>query len=714
MDETYFHLLYVTYILNTCCELWAAVTSHNRSYSQTQPQPHRQQGGMSSSDLSPLLIEHALDLAYNNESLVITGSGGVGKTHLIRRIETMKRDQFRLQHPHENQWKSLQLVSHQALAALHIGGRTVYSLMGWRHDANTLERRVRCSVGKIEDLQKIRTLVWDEISMSDAFDVMCVEHIFSRIRIDCVGQGDFHRLENPQHLLLPAPMDAPFGGRQIILVGDWAQLPPVMKGDRPEHHWELFEGRGGFKREEFEGEILGEVSHFFELPFFNTAFPKDHIIHLTKCWRQEDTAFVDLLNRVRLKKHTPEDIVVLQKTSTNVFREDAYKGTEADPYPEDLIRATRLYCKNGDVTRENQLEMAKLRTPEVRFRCKWDGREDKEKEKKLHIETILKRGAQVIVTANTQWNVKNIKNGSRGVIVGFCDKPKEGQLTLTEEDGWSDTGEVPVVKFLDGSIGIAPLYTRDFEDGGAVTYYPLRLGWAATVHSCQGMTLDLVHAVVDGTFERGQFYVVISRVRSLEGLRLIGFTEACIIVDAAVVDFYDELAGSSAALLTHLVEKQAQREAEEQELLGWPPTADDFDPFLGGVLDLTGLDQGDFLEGVPDEFDVPFVYSQHRHTPHHCQQQQQQSPRIKEIVDVGIQVDLLQGPPLVCWCAGSAVGAVSTPPPAPTPLHSGDTDFQYDEEEEENPRKRQMEEIETDSSEETLEDEERPSKKFKM
>lgn len=215
------------------------------------------------------------------------------------------------------------------------------------------------------------------------------------------------------------------------------------------------------------------------------------------------------------------------------------------------------------------------------------------------------------------------------------------------------------------------------------TYYPLRLGWAATAHSSQGMTLDLVHAMVKGCFAFGQFYVMVSRVRSLQGLRLVGFTEECIKTDPTVVAFYEKVEEASRELLERLV-------AAEAEATNWPPAAEEFDFGDSGDVDI--------MEGIPEGFDDAFVLGamaavaaaeaveEDRESP-------TQSPApfkssIVEINDMGIQVDLLEAPPLVLWKAV-------------------DGGFVYDEEDSPSPRKRSVEEIESGSDEE---DEERPRK----
>jgi ATP-dependent DNA helicase PIF1 len=310
--------------------------------------------------------------------------------------------------------------------------------------------------------------------------------------------------------------DEPFGGIQVILFGDFYQLPPVGNKAEP------------------------ETSRFcFESPVWSYAFPRENIIVLTTIFRQKDETYSTILNQIRqgrLKKSNNDFLLSLV-------------GKE----PTDAIDfvPTKLYPTRQMVDSLNKKEMELLTTPEHEFQLvenilvtqpenqafhRFFSAEDIKREI-LYIrqnllcgDTVrLKVGAQVMCVVNIdRTDGEMICNGSQGKVVRFA----------------SQTG-CPVVRFTDGTEMEMGYHTWKSEQipGIGVTQIPLILAWAITIHKSQGATLKYADIDVgSGIFECGQTYVAMSRVTGLEGLKLSSFDASKIYVNRKVRDFYDKLA----------------------------------------------------------------------------------------------------------------------------------------------------------------------------
>ena len=396
-------------------------------------------------------------LAQGGNALV-TGSAGTGKSTLLQAI----RERFD---------KRLPVTASTGISAVNVGGMTIHSWAGLglaEEAGDVLARAILDKGGKaMKRIKNAKRLAIDEISMihGDLFDKLDV--VFRIVR------------DKP---------DQPFGGVQLILFGDFLQLPPV--------------NRGGAQKFAFQSEA------------WKSAGIKTFM--LTKVFRQEDQAFVDALNSIRLGEMTQ---------SVRALLSTRWKVTDDDP----SLRPVVMYTHNADVDRENESKLRKLQGEERRFisRDKGEGAHLSAIQKNcLAPETLrLKIGAQVMLL----WNIEplgGLANGTMGVVVGFTD-------------------EKPRVKFANGREETLEKEQWTIKNGDEIlasrSQFPLRLAWCITVHKSQGMTLDKISVFLDRVFEPGQSYVALSRVKTLGGLFIESTKIGAIRAHPDALSFYQNL-----------------------------------------------------------------------------------------------------------------------------------------------------------------------------
>lgn len=275
----------------------------------------------------------------------------------------------------------------------------------------------------------------------------------------------------------------PFGGLQVVLSGDFFQLQPV---------------RGmGFKSFVVNSHAWPELD--------------PEICYLTEQHRHQDQKFLTLLKNIRSQACTPADLALLQSRVGAKLKS--------------RIKPIKIFTHNIDVDHLNSMELAKIRRDPKIFKMKSNGKERLVETLKKNClapeDLVLKRGAAVMFVKN---NFKEeYINGTMGEVIDFDDK-----------DGY------PIVKTVEGkTIKVEPVsWTIDEHDDvlAEIAQVPLRLAWAITVHKSQGMSLDLTEIDLSKTFEYGMGYVALSRVRSLEGLSLIGYNEKSLQVDPQVTE----------------------------------------------------------------------------------------------------------------------------------------------------------------------------------
>eukprot|EP00931_Biecheleriopsis_adriatica_P051108 TRINITY_DN29614_c0_g1_i1.p1 TRINITY_DN29614_c0_g1~~TRINITY_DN29614_c0_g1_i1.p1 ORF type:complete len:650 (-),score=126.09 TRINITY_DN29614_c0_g1_i1:58-2007(-) len=418
----------------------------------------------------------AAQRALQGESLFLTGAAGTGKSFLLKFLV----QELESRHPGQ-----VAVTAPTGIAAANIGGQTIHSFSGVGFGTGSLQKllaKVRKSSAALARWQALKVLVLDEVSMLDAGLFEALEAIAARVRGVREQKG---RL-------------AAFGGIQLILCGDFLQLPPVR-------------GRGESAK-----------AFCFQTPAWSRCGLERGTVILREQVRQAgDAAFAEVLNEVRVGTVSASAEAML-----------AACHVDTKPVPDDGIVPTKLYCLNRNVDAENKKQLMKLPGDLKTFRARdsFKGvRNPRQRaslqemmEKKMPAQLQLKVGAQVILTKNNP--ALKLVNGSRGVVDSFS-------------DGY------PLVRFDSGCIArIGQESLKQGTSANSVTrvQVPLKLGWALTVHKAQGMTLSRAELQVDDAFEAGQVYVALSRLTGADGLwiRGHGLSRCNTRADNTVLDFY--------------------------------------------------------------------------------------------------------------------------------------------------------------------------------
>jgi hypothetical protein len=412
--------------------------------------------------------DEALALLRTGASIFLTGQPGSGKTHTVNRyVRELQR-----------QGIDYAYTASTGIAATHGHGVTIHAWSGigvretlTRRDLDVLSTNRRLA----SRIEKTKVLIIDEISMLPARALSLVDAVCRHIR------GE----------------QAPFGGLQIVLVGDFFQLPPVVRRDRDESMLQL---SGGV--DAFGAEFAHASSAWRDLA--------PTVCYLSEQHRQSDAAFLDVLAAIR---------------------SNACIGTHRDRLASRLIgrdqlpaACTRLFTHNAAVDDINQQQLAKLPGKAHAFAMITKGPE-------AFVRTLqrgclsperleLKQGAVVMFTKNDP--AGRYVNGTLGVVDDF-----------DAEDGY------PLVRTRGGKRILAEPSKWKIDENGkeraSITQVPLRLAWAMTVHKSQGMSLDAAVIDLSRAFEYGQGYVALSRLRALSGLHLLGLNERALRVHPMAV-----------------------------------------------------------------------------------------------------------------------------------------------------------------------------------
>lgn len=444
--------------------------------------------------------EHALQRCLSGANVFITGGGGVGKSRVLKEITAAL----------EAAGRHVALTATTGTAAVTIGGVTLHSFVSLglaSEDIPTLLRRVSSKfyLGNIWRPVKPLTLIIDEVSMLDPLYFVKIDQVARRARRDS---------------------SLPFGGAQIILVGDFCQLPPV----KPNHQGVTIDSLGIFPGIEFA----------FEVPLWTELV--DETIHLTTIHRQVGSSehrFTECLQRARLGRLSDSDVALL---SARVEHElDLTDG----------IEPTLLYAHRRSVDDINMGKMKKCPADTehtynalgtTRINKGWRNRKTAAKKLGAALRALkanipvgarlsLRTSAQVMLVANLDVT-GGLINGSRGIIMGFA------------------LNRNPVVQFVSGHImTIEPWTWQTILPCGnaAVSQIPLRPAWALTIHKSQSQSIDKVIVGTAGIFSPGQGYVALSRVRSYDQLALTGFRKEHVFAHPKVTAFYDAVDGAQPA-----------------------------------------------------------------------------------------------------------------------------------------------------------------------
>lgn len=425
----------------------------------------------------------ALSVMLEGSSVFLTGAPGAGKTFILN--EFIRRAKQR--------GKVVAVTASTGIAATHIGGSTIHSWSGLgikdvlsQWDLERLKNNDRL----VKRYNSTDVLVIDEVSMLHGQ------------RLDMVNQV----------CKLLRESDEPFGGLQVIMVGDLFQLPPVNRSGEPD-------------------DFVHRSLTWQELN------PK--ICYLTEQHRQTDTgdSLIDLLEAMR-------------RGNVNELHEAALQD-RLGRQPAEHGAVTKLYSHNIDVDTINARQLEALPTPRHTFKMTTSGsRQRVENFVKTLLapeNLVLKEDAEVMFVVNSP--SKNFYNGSRGRVIDF-------------ENGF------PVVELSSGRrIVVEPNEWSLTEDGktkATATQLPLRLAWAITIHKSQGMSLDAAVIDLSRSFAPGMGYVALSRVRSMDGVYLVGINRLALQLHPDIYD-YDKVMREVSVALAEVTEDAAADEPKPEQ-----------------------------------------------------------------------------------------------------------------------------------------------------
>lgn len=397
----------------------------------------------------------------------VTGNAGTGKSTLLQYFK-------------EKTKKKTVVLAPTGIAAVNIGGSTIHSFFRFPTRLITLDdvKKIR---GKADLFAALETLIIDEVSMmrADMMDAIDASLRLNRNR----------------------PYD-PFGGVQLVLIGDLFQLPPVVEQDLLEY---------------FEDNY--STPYFFSAKVFNEIRLKK--IELQHIFRQNDPEFIRLLNKVRNKEIELSDLVKINQRYQSSFTLNAH----------DL--AITLTSTNALASTINLQRLSALPSREYDFDAVIEGDFD-DKSHPTDRKLKLRKGAQVMMVKNDP--NKRWVNGTLGVIQHISDDSIKvsfgGVVHSVEQTSW----EKSIYEYDRSYRSIESVVTGSFRQ------YPIKLAWAITIHKSQGKTFDKV--IIDlgyGAFAHGQAYVALSRCKSYEGVYLKApLRYSDIILDQRVRDFHME------------------------------------------------------------------------------------------------------------------------------------------------------------------------------
>jgi DNA-binding CsgD family transcriptional regulator len=433
--------------------------------------------------MQPVERNEIFDLAFRfvtetKESIFLTGKAGTGKTTFLKYLK-------------EHCAKNIIVAAPTGVAAINAGGVTLHSLFQLPFhpyiptETNRFEllKNIRYNKQRIQLLRKMELLVIDEVSMVRADVMDAIDAILKSVRRN---------------------YNVPFGGVQLLCIGDLYQLPPVAKNDE----WNILK------------------DYYASTFFFDSLAVKEQqplLIELAKIYRQKEESFVALLNKVRNNQMAKDDFEELNNRYIPGFRagaEDKYITLTSHNNQSDLI---------------NQVQLQKLNSPAFTYPAiiKDDFPEHLyPAEENL----VLKEGAQVMFLKNDVVDKKyfngkigTVKKLEKDRIIVVCD----GEEIDVKHETWENTRY---------SLNRADEKLQQ-ELLGSFSQYPLRLAWAITIHKSQGLTFDKVMIDAAASFSSGQVYVALSRCTSLDGIVLLSkIPPAAVYTNTHVVNAQSSLA----------------------------------------------------------------------------------------------------------------------------------------------------------------------------
>lgn len=427
----------------------------------------------------------ALNILKSGHNVFITGSAGTGKTYLLNQyINYLKQRKI---YP--------SIVASTGIAASHLNGQTLHSFFALGIRDSVDEYFIDSLMDKKylrERFSKLDILIIDEVSM-------IAPEIFS-------SMDEILKAFKASRL--------PFGGVQVIISGDFFQLPPISREPK-------------------------EKRFAWQSPSWKDLDLKT--CYLNEKYRQDDDVLIRILDEIRSG--------AVSDFTHNVFRERYHKDLGTD------ITPTKLYTHNIDIDKINAQELEKLPGEAKNFAYSSKGNKsniEKIFKSSLVLENLLlKKDAVVIFIKNNP--EQGYLNGTTGVVTGFTNsdsmpivQTSTGRTITLERDDWS----------IENSSGTVT---------ATVTQVPLRLAWAMTIHKSQGMTLDAAEIDLSKAFEVGQGYVALSRLKNIEGLKLLGINDIALQVDPLILKIDDRIKQASAKASQEITSLSDERLQETYE-----------------------------------------------------------------------------------------------------------------------------------------------------
>ncbi len=403
--------------------------------------------------------EQALSILKTGRNVFLTGAAGSGKTYVLNKYIAYLREHG----------VGVAITASTGIAATHLGGVTIHSWCGMGIEDDLSQQKIDLLEDNrrlVNRIKGVSVLIIDEISMLDSARLHLIHRITKHIR------SSFE----------------PFGGLQVIVCGDFFQLPPVSAAGERDREF-AFEGRGW--------ELLNPT-----------------ICYLSEQHRQSDKEYLAVLQSIRSGVPNAKTIEMLQGRLNASIK--------------DMMPA-RLFSHNVNVDAFNEKQLAKVPGMAKTFGMSARGNERLTealtKSCLAPSELSLKVGAAVMFVKNNF--EEGVVNGTLGTVIGY------------------DESGSPQVKTKHGVVVAHPESWGIVDDAGKViaeiTQVPLRLAWAMTIHKSQGMSMDAAEIDLSGAFEPGMGYVALSRVRSLSGLRLLGLNDTALMVHDRVSAFDQRL-----------------------------------------------------------------------------------------------------------------------------------------------------------------------------
>lgn len=454
---------------------------------------------------NPLFDLAASYVNHTNRHVFLTGRAGTGKTTFLKYIR-------------EQTSKNTLIVAPTGVAAINAGGVTAHSLFqlplgayipgtlkgfgitnSLVTDRHSLFKNMRVGAEKRKLWQEMELLVIDEVSMLRADMLDAIDQILRAFRKNS---------------------NAPFGGVQVLYIGDMHQLPPVVSNQE----WELLQ------------------EHYASPFFFDSLVAREAppvLIELKKIYRQNDASFIRILNNIRNNECDYDDMDTLHQRYLPEFK----------PSPEEGYILLTSHNNKADTVNRERLGALSGRSHYFEAEVSGDFSDKAYPAEKV---MELKIGAQVMFLKNDKGEERRFYNGrigtirsidEKGISVGFGDTP---ELVLLEKETWKNIR----YKYDEKNGGI------DEEELGSFSQFPIRLAWAITIHKSQGLTFEKAIVDAGASFAPGQVYVALSRLVSLEGLVLHSRIEPrAISTDPRVVAFNEN----------ELSEMQLERQLEQEQ-----------------------------------------------------------------------------------------------------------------------------------------------------